>query len=85
MNVSFLLTTTEKQSSIESVKQTLELFYQRYSKVFVVGFSQGANIALAVTLTEPHNLAGCIALSPDPRGILPRALEVPLLITTGTT
>lgn len=75
----------QRQSSIESVQLTLELFSQRYAKVFILGFSQGASLALATVLSNPKGVAGCIAFSPDPRGILPRPLELPLLITSGTT
>ena len=59
-------------------------------RVFLVGFSQGAALALAVALTEPERLAGVVAMSgrvvPEilPQVAAPeRVARLPVLVTHG--
>lgn len=75
----------------ESVREMSAKFHADPSRVFLLGFSQGAILSLALALTEPNLLRGVVALSgrilPEVKeltGEKPRVGETEIFIGHGT-
>lgn len=82
---------SSRQKLLTFIDETIERYGVDVSRVYLVGFSQGAIMSFSVGLTHPEKIAGIVAMSgrvlPEivPHIAAPEALrDLPILVAHGT-